>query len=41
VRLIARPSPGWKLKSWAGACSGAKACTLAATGSARAVFARR
>jgi hypothetical protein len=41
VRLIARPSPGWKLKTWAGACSGAKACTLAATGSARAVFARR
>jgi hypothetical protein len=41
VRLTAKASAGWKFKGWRGTCTGTKACVLSATGSVRAVFARR
>jgi hypothetical protein len=44
VRLIATAAKGWKLRSWAGACRGARpSCTvpMSAATSARAVFVRR
>jgi hypothetical protein len=43
VRLTATPAKGWKLRSWAGACQGAKkTCTvpMSAATSARATFVR-
>jgi hypothetical protein len=44
VRLTATPAKGWKLRSWSGACRGArKTCTvpMSAATSARATFVRR
>ena len=44
VRLTATPAKGWKLRSWSGACRGArKTCTvpMSAAASARATFVRR
>jgi hypothetical protein len=44
VRLTATPAKGWRLRSWAGACRGAKrTCTvpMSSATSARAVFVRR
>jgi hypothetical protein len=44
VRLIATPAKGWKLRSWSGACRGARtSCTvlMSAATSARATFVRR
>jgi Divergent InlB B-repeat domain len=44
VRLTATPAKGWKLRSWTGACRGAKRiCTvpMSAATSARAMFVRR
>jgi Divergent InlB B-repeat domain len=44
VRLTATPAKGWKLRGWAGACSGSRlTCTvpMGAATSARAVFVRR
>jgi Divergent InlB B-repeat domain len=44
VRLTATPAKGWKLRSWSGACRGARAsCTvpMSAATSARATFVRR
>ncbi|HEU5489568.1 MAG TPA: hypothetical protein VFU84_02150 [Gaiellaceae bacterium] len=44
VRLTATPARGWKLRSWSGACRGArKTCTvpMSAATSARATFVRR
>jgi Divergent InlB B-repeat domain len=43
LRLTAKPAPGWKLRSWTGACSGTRlTCTVPMTAatSARAVFVR-
>jgi hypothetical protein len=43
VRLTATPAKGWKLRSWSGACRGAKkTCTvpMSAATSARATFVR-
>jgi hypothetical protein len=44
VRLTASPAKGWKLRSWSGACRGARpTCTvpMSAAASARATFVRR
>ena len=44
VRLTAMPATGWKLRSWSGACRGARStCTvpMSAAASARATFVRR
>jgi len=44
VRLVAAPAPGWKLRSWSGACRGSRGtCTvpMTAAASARATFVRR
>jgi hypothetical protein len=44
VRLTATPAKGWKLRSWSGACRGARPmCTvpMSAATSARATFVRR
>jgi hypothetical protein len=44
VRLVATPAKGWKLRSWSGACRGARpTCTvpMSAASSARATFVRR
>ena len=44
VRLTAKPAKGWKLRSWSGACRGARTtCTvpMSAATSARAAFVRR
>lgn len=44
VRLTAKPAKGWKLRSWSGACRGARTtCTvpMSAATSARASFVRR
>lgn len=43
VRLTATPAPGWRLRSWAGACrGGARTCTvpMARAVTARAIFVR-
>jgi hypothetical protein len=44
LRLTAKPAKGWKLRSWSGACRGARTtCTvpMSAATSARATFVRR
>lgn len=41
VRLTARPRAGWRFAGWSGACAGTAGCTVTASGTARARFARR
>jgi len=43
IRLTARASTGWKLKSWGGACHGVRGCTVPMSGNTavRATFVRR